>query len=274
MKSNVFAFAVGGLLLVLTLTATHAAPAAAPRKSADGLDLPAAAPQRMFMPKIALVGAILGQRPEDVGRVFNAKKSAALLARHTKQDLGCDWFVLNIDGADIAGLTLTDGRVSKVALYYETVNQTRESHLRKQVEGAADGVIKVAIKAIKRENDKKQSLMIEFEVNPIDFYLATHTLDPKVADALRQHIWIAEMTDEQALLIGDGPGKYAAIFASDNKGDGTGAGTVFADGGGADVRIEFQARNKQDAREQALKRHKNLKEITKVVGPDAPGAGK
>ncbi len=270
MKSNSFALLIAGLLLVLTCDGSRAASPA--RLSADGVEFPAAPPERKFRPKVALAGAILGQRPEDVGRVFNAKKSAALLAKRTTQDLGSDWFILKTDSADIAGLTLTDGRVSRVVLFYEVASTLKINNLRKQVEANADPAVKVTVKPI--EHDRKQSLMIVFEVDPVEFYLAVHTIDPKIADALRKRTWTPEMTDDQALLIGDGPGKYLAIFGPDDKGDAVGAGTVFAEGGNADIRVEVQAKNKQEAREQAMKQHKNLKTITKMTATPETGAGK
>jgi hypothetical protein len=268
MRSDFFALLmVGSLFLSAWAEAASApVPAATVRKSADGLDLPTAGAERKFHVKIALGGAILGEKPDEVGRVFGTRKSALLLAKHTRQDLGCDWFVLNSDGADVLGLGLTDGRVSKLVL---VAPAAKVAKLSKQLETYSNPLVRVTIKPIEEEN--KPSLIVQLEVDPVEFYLATHTIDGRVADAMRRRTWLAEMTDEQALLIGDGPGKYLATFAPDSSVGGVGAGTVFAESTAADVRLEIQARSKQDAREQAASRHKNLKTIVKIV-PDG-GAG-
>lgn len=235
------------------------------RKSADGLDLPPAALERKFRTCLPIAGPILGQRPEEVGRVFNTDKSATLLAKQTDQKLGCDWFVVHGAGADVAGLGLTDGRVSKLVLYFQAASSLRLAGLHHQLDSQKDQSVKVTFQPV--GDTKKPSLLLTFEVNPIEFYIISHGVDSKIADALRQHVWIPEMNDEQATMVGDGPGKYLAIFAPDAKSD-VGAGTVFAEGA-ADIRLVIEARNKQQAREIALTKHKTLKDIKKVDSKDA-----
>ena len=117
--------------------------------------------------------------------------------------------------------------------------------------------------------------MLTFQVEPLEYYLATHPVDAKIATGLRQHTWVEGMTDEQATMVGDGPGRYAATYAADAPAttNAVGAGTVFADSGNApaDVVIVIEARNKKEARVEALKRHKKLKDLVKISG-DNPKA--
>lgn len=256
------------MMLACLASTTNAGPASAVRKSADGLELPAAAPDRKFRVVFPYAGQILGERPEEVGRVFNCKRSEPLLAKRTKEDLGCDWFVVNAAGADIAGLGLTDGRVTKLVLFYEVAAPMKVNNIRKQIESKNDRAVRTSLKTVGEE--KKQSLIVTFDVDPIEFYLAEHSASDAVAAALRQHVWNPAMTDEQALLIGDGPGKYQATFAPDAPtGDAKTGSALFNDNSQADIRLVFDARNKEDARQQALKKHKNLKELTKLADPAA-----
>ncbi|MDB5331485.1 MAG: hypothetical protein JWP03_2636 [Phycisphaerales bacterium] len=267
------------VMMVCVLCHVPAARADAPaqshaaRKSADGVDLPAASAQRNFRTTVPVAAAVLGERPEELGRVYNAKRSAALLAHKTKEDLGCEWFVPGVEGADVAGLGLTDGRVTKVVLFFEVAAPLRLANLHKQIDAHSDSSVKVTFVTLPTEN-KKQSLRLTFEVDPLEFYLFNHPTDPKIADALRRHEWVEGMTDEQALMVGDGPGKYAATFDPDGPatGDARGAESkVFSDGGAPpDIRIEIEAKNKEDARRQALAKHAHLKDITKISGPENP----
>lgn len=161
------------------------APAAAPRperKTADGVELPAVLADRRFHSAVPLAGPVLGQRPEDVGRVFSTKKSQPLLARHGAPELGCDWFILNLAGSDVAGLGLMDGRVNKVVLYYEAAPPLKIARLRKQIEANADHLVKATLKQL--GNDKKPSMTITFEVDAIEFYLNSHDTDPAIAQAM------------------------------------------------------------------------------------------
>ncbi|HET6249891.1 MAG TPA: hypothetical protein VFE47_19530 [Tepidisphaeraceae bacterium] len=267
MNSKIAVSLLSGFLLASTLTTFAATPPPAPTHlSADSVDLPTPSAHQ-FHAKIPYASVILGAKPEELGRVFNAKKSEALLAKRCTEDLGCDWFVLNAEGADVVAFRLTDGRISKAALVFETVNATRVENMRKQLEAHADKAVKVDVKPIEGDG-KKLSLVIMYEVDPLEFYLGTHTVDAKIAAALRQHTWVEGMTDEQATMVGDGPGKYAATYvadAPDAKPGDIGTGTIFAEGGGpSDFTIVIQARNKKEAREEALKRHKNFKDIVKI----------
>ena len=234
--------AIGCLTYGLCASATNAAAMPTVRKSADGLELPVASPERKFHVVFPYAGQILGERPEDVGRVFNCKHSAVLLAKHTSEDLGCDWFVINAAGADIAGLGLTDGRVTKLVLFYEVASPMKVANIRKQIETKNERAVHAVLKTI--GEDKKQSLMVTFDVDSIEFYLAYHPADDAVAAALRQHIWNPAMTDEQALLIGDGPGKYLATFAPDSAtgADGKPLSAVFNDNSTSDIGIIIEAR--------------------------------
>jgi hypothetical protein len=277
MKSN-WAVLLSTLLLVTIVSIARGATApSSTRTSADGVELPAAVSERKFHATVPYASVILGERPEEVGRVFNARKSAALLAKHSAEDLGCDWFVLNADGANVVGLRLTDGQVSKAVLFYEAVTQARVENVRKQFAAHPDRAVKVDVKPIAGDG-KKLSLALTFEVEPLEFYLATHSVDAKIAAALRQRTWVEGMTDEQATIVGDGPGKYAATYAADapTGSSNVGTGTIFADGGAAsnDLTIIIEARNKHEAREEALKRHKNFKDIARISDIDAKAAAK
>jgi len=261
---------IGCLARGFSAPPASAAAAPPPKKSADGLELPTAIPERKFHVIFPYAGQILGERPEEVGRVFNSKRSAALLAKHTGEDLGCDWFVINAAGADLAGLGLSDGRVTKLVLFYEVATPMKVSNIRKQIESKNDRAVHAALKTI--GDDKKQSLVVTFDVDPVEFYLAYHPIADSVAAALRQHVWDPAMTDEQALLIGDGPGKYQATFAPDSAtGDAKTGSVLFNDASQADIRMVFDARNKEDARQQALKKHKNLKDLKKMADPPVDG---
>lgn len=263
---------IGMVLAILfgSVVTLRAGSPAVVRRSADGLDLPAAAPARTFHANMPIIGAILGVKPEEVGRVFSAHKSAALLARRSPRDLGCDWFALNVDGADVMGLGLSDGRVYKVALYYDVATELKVNNLRKQVDAHSDPMVKTTFTPIAAEKDKKPSLLITFEVDRIEIYIATHALATDMVEALRKREWIASMTDEQAQLIGDGPGKFVATYAPEKQGgDGVGANTIFAEGTAPDVRIVFEAKNLHEAREEALRRHKNLKNVERASGDGA-----
>lgn len=259
MKMNSSCFVVG--LLALTCSLLQAGTAV--HKSADGLDLPVASEKR-FRSTLPIAGPLLGQRPEELGRVFNAHRSDALLAKRTSEDLGCEWFVINLAGADVGGIELTEGRVSKVALVYNTMTPSKLKLIHTQLERIADPRVKIAFKPLGTE--KKPALLLTMQADLIEFYIASHDIDAKIAEGLRSRTWSAAMTDEQACLIGDGPGKYIAIFAqeTDPKDRIIVNSTVFADAAASDVRMEFDARNKEDARQQALKKHKNLKSIEKM----------
>ena len=95
---------------------------------------------------------------------------------------------VNVEGADLAGFGLTDGRISKLVLFYDIAPPLKVNNIRKQIEAHNDKLVKVSIKPI--SGDKKQSLMVSFEVEPIEFYLVQHVTDPKIAEAMRQHRWI------------------------------------------------------------------------------------
>lgn len=262
MKNYAAAFIYSIVLVAGMIPFARGAATQNARKSADGVELPPALPQRKFHPAVPLAGQILGQKPEEVGRVFNCKHSAALLAKRTSQDLGCEWFVINVSGADVVGLGLTDGRVSRLVLFYAVASPTKIANLRKQIESKPDPLVKATICPI--EVDKKPSLKIIFEAEPIEFYLAGHPVDAAVADALRRRTWIESMNDEQAMLVGDGPGKYQATFGPENgNGDGKPTSAIFNDIP-ADTKFTFDARNKADAHRQALAKNKNLKELVKI----------
>jgi hypothetical protein len=269
----VLAFAVVfGPMIHAALAAPVAATA---RKSVDGVELPPAYPDHKFHATVPYASAILGARPEEMGRVFNVQKSAALLAKHTKEDLGCDWFVLNAQDCDVVGFSLTDGRISKAVLVHEIVTAARVENMKKMLDAHKDPAVKVEVKPIQGDG-KKLSLLLTFEVEPLEFYIAAHAVDAKIAAALRAHTWVEGMTDEQATMVGDGPGRYAAHYPGEapaGSNSNVGAGTVFAENGGpADLVIIIQARNKKEAREEALKRHKNLKSIDKISGDAKDGA--
>jgi hypothetical protein len=252
---------LGAILVLANAVLAHAAPAAT-RKSADGIELPPAADHK-FHVIMPFVATVLGARPEEIGHVFNTKQSAELLAKKTTTGLESEWFVINHDGADVVGLSLTDGRVSKAVLYFQTITDARIAAVRKQLDAHSDNTIKVTIKPI-TDDTKKQSLVLVFEADPIEFYIATHAPTQKIIDGLRAHTYVDGMTDAEAIMIGDGPGRFVATYAGDSKNaDTTGADTVFADGT-PDISIEFDAKNKHDAKEQALKRHKNLKDLRRI----------
>src|SRR5579862_7533663 len=202
-------------LLVSTVSLAAPAPPPPARKSADGLDLPAAT-EHKFHVAVPLASTLLGFKPEEVGRVFNVKQSAAILAKKTTDDLESDWFVLNHDGADVVGLSLTYGRVSKAVMYLQVATNDRIAALHKQLDSHDDKTIHVTFKTIPGDG-KKQSLMLTFEADPIEFYIATHVPEKKIADGLRSRTYVDGMTDAEAAMVGDGPGHYMAIYAGDPK---------------------------------------------------------
>jgi hypothetical protein len=137
-------------LVILTLSMLALASAAMaddsapkPRVSTDGVEYPSVVGEQRFKTMLPLVRDKLGATPEEFKlRIFDAKKSKTLLERHSERPLDCDWFALGLANADIVGLDLTDGRISRIKLIFKTAQEkmppTVSTELKKISQEATD----------------------------------------------------------------------------------------------------------------------------------------
>lgn len=201
-------------LLFGLLILAAAGPAAAPAdKAADGTDIPQPTfMERRFDAAIPLIHSALGGLPGDLSpKVFSAKTSADVLARMRVKSLGCAWFALKVTDADIAGFDLSEGRVCRVVLGYRSLSPARRLAIGSQTADVAD---KVLVTFDPKEAPvAAAATRVILEIKPTELYIANHPdLTKPTVEAIRAEHYIDGMTEEQALLVNDGPGVYAIVL--------------------------------------------------------------
>jgi hypothetical protein len=113
------------VLALLTLALSPAAKGEAPRRSADGVDLPPVTAPAAFRATLPIVRDKLGAAPEELGgRIYHSATSKDLLAKRSPKASAEDgaWFTFGTLGADVVCFDLTGGRVTRLVLIY---NQPR-----------------------------------------------------------------------------------------------------------------------------------------------------
>ncbi len=196
-----------GLIIVFLCLA--AAKPATERKSADGLLLPPAEPEKKLKANLPLIREAIGSRPEELGRVLNAKKSADVIAKKMPGPMWGDWVVLSAFGSDAAGLTLTDGRVTRIDLYYRTWTAAKEktiladfAKLGKPVPGRS-GAYLIEVNGVRITADISGS--VTFIVNGVDWHLLYHEVPEPIAKAMKAGKIIKGMSLAQANLAMNQP---------------------------------------------------------------------
>ena len=125
------------LLVLASATASPPSQKDKPRESADGVAFPAAV-ERRFDVRLPLVNRRLGGLPEEfASRVFHTETSSTLLKKRSLSIPDTEWFVLGLQGADVVGFELTDGRVTKVRYYFKNIGSRRVDRLYTKILNAA-----------------------------------------------------------------------------------------------------------------------------------------
>ena len=202
------------LVLLTAVLAAGAGPSskpAAPRKSADGVALPDALPEKKLQGTLPLIGDKLGSRPEEIApRVFSAEKSARTMARLVEGlEKDTEWFAPNAFGATVVGVRLTDGRVTHVRLVYHNIPAVKDKAIRGELTKASPGTDPGAREFnltmgetpvtayIWREGDGD---VVTFDLDEVEWVLAYHPQPAEVTAAIRSHKVIKGMTEPQAVL--------------------------------------------------------------------------
>ena len=181
------------------------------QKSLDGLDLPAPSGPGLATDAPIITDALGKPLAEVSQHVMSAAKSEAALKRMSGGTITTAWFAPNFHNADVAGFDLTEGCVTRIVLLYKSPTRTRIAGLEKQL--AASGARNVEIERTQLAGSAgAPSLLINFRVDPVEWYLSRHQANAEIAAAMRGRRYVVGMNSEQMDVIGDGPGRYRAIF--------------------------------------------------------------
>lgn len=163
-----------------------------------------------FKVDLPLIRDKLGGLPEEYGKIFNTQKSQSIAEHHRRGGTELPWFSWGQGGADLVGLDLNGGRVCRVILYFDSdrpgLNKTIAAEMARlgqeirpgsgaySVKNTANGM-SVTIVA------RPAARQVEFAVDPVDMYIASHDIPPGVAAGLKSHKVVAGMTLEQVVAI-------------------------------------------------------------------------
>lgn len=174
-------------------------------QSADGVGFPDA-PKSLFQAALPIIGNRLGGKIGEMGRVLNGKKSADIIAKRIKgSEFNCEWFVIGFAGADAGGFDLTDGRVTRIVLYYNQASPIRAQDTVRRMNQIGRGTKpNECVPKNKLGNDVPVhadigTTQITFNVDAVEWNLLYHQASLDIAKAMRSRLPLQGMSEEQAI---------------------------------------------------------------------------
>jgi hypothetical protein len=191
------------------------------RQSIDGVPFPDVIGQERFKVMLPLVRDKLGATPEESGlRIFNTAKSTELLQRRTKANIDSEWFAIGFRNADVVGIDLTDGRISKISLWFNheqtnlsaavTDGMTKLSRSHEMSDDGTVYILKNSDGSLISVRANAGTLVATFVIDPVDCYLLNHHPATEVATAMRERRPAVAMTVDEASIIWGKPETTAA----------------------------------------------------------------
>lgn len=176
---------------------------------------------------VPVIGEWLGRPAEDLRlRLLDADEHGALLERRRVHTFRQERFALSAGGADVVGFEVQDELVTGVSLYYRSERSRPMGRLLDEL-GAWDGdgpietiyrrpldvdplrlVLSVHdLRNAKRGDEPYEHIRIAIEIHPVDLYLRSHEVEPKLEAAMKAGRVVEGMTLAQANMVMDQEGK-------------------------------------------------------------------
>lgn len=179
----------------------------AARKSSDGVDYPVAA-QSLWQASLPMIGQRLGDAPDGTAdKMFNSSASKPLLQKHLNPSLfDFDWFVVGLAGADVGGIDITDGRITRIALLYKKLSKVRAEDTAKKIAAIGHTTASEHMRiSVKGKTGSTMIVMaaidegkIEFSVDQVEWSILYHPTKDEIAKAMRSKLPVNGMNIDQA----------------------------------------------------------------------------
>ncbi len=176
-----------------------------PRISFDGVPLPDAITNFPLGPDVPLVMQRLGSLPEKcVPKLYNVQKSRDVLQKRTKIEEAFDWFGWDVGKASICGMRLTDGRVTGIALIFNSMGDSNFERINREIRAfyvaqqkKGEKVPAILVRLVRRNEGGALFIAV---IRPTEWYVLTREPRPEIREAMRGGRPVIGMTTEELLL--------------------------------------------------------------------------
>lgn len=200
-----------GLIMLLGAISAGSTPTA--RLAKDGAQFPAAADRKIDM-QLPVVGKAIGSLPEEFagGRIYSLKASRDKLPKcFMCNDFEPEWFALDVAGADVVGIKLTDGRISELHYRFDRSMHPKALSMLKEFRRVGDpekekkgGGLAGCAQVTVKENPvviDSCSFDVKIAYSPIEWNISYEQPAAEVCEAMRACNPCHGMTIEQATII-------------------------------------------------------------------------